>query len=190
MDSSTNATTSPNKRPEAAADPLAGGTEDGGPQLLSFDLGGGRFGCPLADIREIIPSRRTTRLPGAPAHVLGLLNLRGSLLTVLDLELALLEHRSPPAAAPGEEIPAGAAGRPARARGQVLVVEVDGRRVGCRVDAVRRVHPMPALLAPPEVGNEMPPGIVLGIGDAGDTMVAVLDLPALARDTLLFPGER
>lgn len=155
-------------------------------------------GCPLADVHEIIPARATTRLPGAPPHVIGLLNLRGTLLTVLDLALAL-DAAGVAALAPsaeddaGEDPPAPSAPpTPAAsaAAGHILVIDVDGRRVGCRVDAVRRVHPMPALIPSSVVGNVGHQGIVLGVGDAGDTMVAVLDLPALARQTLLFPGER
>ncbi len=135
-------------------------------------LGEKLFGCPLSDIREIIPHRPTTRLPGAPEQVIGLLNLRGTLLTVLDLGAAIGASTGLPL------------------DGQVLVVEADERIVGFRVDAVKRVYPFPDLLPPSQVGNGMPPGIVLGIGDAGDNMVAVLDLPVLVRQTLLSRGER
>lgn len=150
---------------------MSGADDDSGPQLLAFMVGERQFGCPLSDVREIIPHRPTTRLPGAPEHVIGLLNLRGTLLTVLDLGVALGVRD---VLAP---------------QGQVLVIEAEGRLVGCRVDEVRRVHPLPELLSPTHIGNGMPPGIVIGIGDAGDTMVAVLDLPVLVRHTLLFPGE-
>lgn len=146
--------------------------DEGRPQLLVFVLDEKLFGCPLSHVREIIPHRPTTRLPGALEHVVGLLNLRGTLLTVLDLGVAL-------GARNGQS-----------AEGQVLVIEADGRVVGCRVDAVQRVYPFPELLPSSQVGNGMPHGIVLGIGDAGDNMVAVLDLPVLIRQTLLFPGER
>lgn len=158
---------------------LAGGGEHedevAGPQLLAFMVGDRLMGCPLACVREIVPSGPTTRLPGAPLHVVGILNLRGTLLTVLDVGCALS-----PGAAPGQPT-----------SGHVLVVEVGGRLAGCRVTAVRRVYPMPSLTAGAAMAsNGMPPGIVLGFGEAGDRLVAVLDLPALARQTLLFPGER
>lgn len=104
--------------------------------------------------------------------MIGLLNLRGTLLTVLDLGAAIGASTGLPL------------------DGQVLVVEADERIVGFRVDAVKRVYPFPDLLPPSQVGNGMPPGIVLGIGDAGDNMVAVLDLPVLVRQTLLSRGER
>lgn len=147
-----------------------------GPRLLSFALGDRLAGCPLAHVREIVPSSPMTRLPGSPPHVLGIFNLRGTLLTVLDVEAAIVPGAAPP---------------PSPGSGHVLVVEVEGRAVGCRVTAARRVYPMPTLRpALTGAGNGMPPGIVLGFGEAGDRLVAVLDLPALARQTLLFPGER
>jgi len=146
------------------------------PRLLSFTIGDSLAACPLDHVREIVAASPTTRLPGAPPCVLGIFNLRGTLLTVLDVQTAVLPDAPPPA--PPDS-------------GHVLVIEVDGRVVGCRVTATRRVHPMPSL-QPPQAsgGNGMPPGIVLGYGEAGDRLVAVLDLPALARQTLLFPGER
>ncbi|MHB1222930.1 MAG: chemotaxis protein CheW [Gemmatimonadaceae bacterium] len=208
MASSTNATTSPPPppRPPAATDAAArpgqadtpsadaspdDGPPDGGPQLLAFVVAGRLFGCPLADVREIIPARPATRLPGAPPHVLGLVNLRGTLLTVLDLALALGPREELALAPlPTTDHAAGPPAAPAATVGHVLVVEADGRRVGCRAEAVRRVYPMPALISPTVIGNVEHSGIVLGIGDAGDTMVVVLDLPALARQTLLSSGER
>ncbi|MEO7455174.1 MAG: chemotaxis protein CheW, partial [Gemmatimonadaceae bacterium] len=46
-------------------------------------------------MREIIPYRRATRLPGAPAYVQGLINLRGTIVTVMDLGVRLDPERAP-----------------------------------------------------------------------------------------------
>jgi purine-binding chemotaxis protein CheW len=73
----------------------------------------------MGAVREIIPSRAVTRLPGSPPWVLGLLNLRGSVLTVVDL--------------------AGRLGLGAGAAQSVVVVEAQGRALGVRVDAVETV---------------------------------------------------
>ena len=161
----------PEEQPEGAALP----------QLLTVDAGGERYGCPLEAIREIVPGRSTTRLPGAPPHVRGLLNLRGALVTVLDLAVALDGRQ------PSDDVD-----------GHVLVLEVEGRLAGCRVDHVRRVHPRPPLHPLPAsraggdaaVGNALPPGIVMGVGEVDGQLLAVMDLRALVRQTLLFPGER
>ncbi|MDQ3673168.1 MAG: chemotaxis protein CheW [Gemmatimonadota bacterium] len=53
-------------------------------RLLLFEVGGSLFATEMSAIREIVPSQRVTRLPGAPAAVSGLINLRGTIVTVLD----------------------------------------------------------------------------------------------------------
>lgn len=143
-----------------------------GPQLLTFVLGGRLHGCPVEGLREIVTTRATTRLPGAPPFVLGLLNLRGTLVTVLDVAARLDATRA------------------ASTDGHVIVLEVEGRLAGCRVDAVRRVRPRPPLDPPPAVGNPEDRGVVMGIGEVDGESVVVLDLSQLVRQTLLFPGER
>ncbi len=60
-----------------------------------------------------------TRLPGAPSWIAGLVNVRGAVLTVLDLSARLGS---------------------AAAAGPVVIVDVDGRRLGIRVDAVDGVE--------------------------------------------------
>ena len=65
--------------PESAAAPAAA------MRVLLFALGEQVYGCDIATVREIIPQRRPTRLPGAPAFVCGLINLRGTIVTVIDL---------------------------------------------------------------------------------------------------------
>lgn len=145
---------------------------EAGPRILTFTLGGRTHGCRLDGVREIVPGRPATRLPGAASHVAGLLNLRGTVVTVIDLAALLLP------------------GRDARHDGHVVVVEVEGRLAGCRVDGVDRVVPAPPLDPPPAGGNADHGGIVIGVGEVGGELVAVLDLIAAVRQTLLFPGER
>src|SRR6478752_4141786 len=54
-------------------------------RTLLFRVSGSVYGCDIDAVREIIPYRRATRLPGAPPYVQGLINLRGTIVTVLDL---------------------------------------------------------------------------------------------------------
>jgi purine-binding chemotaxis protein CheW len=84
------------------------------------------YGCDIDCVREIIPWRRATRLPGAPAHVQGLVNLRGSIITVLDLA-ARLEPDAPP---PDESH----AGR------SIILLAHGARVVGAAVDEVMDVQ--------------------------------------------------
>ncbi|HEX5408266.1 MAG TPA: chemotaxis protein CheW [Gemmatimonadaceae bacterium] len=58
-------------------------------QLVLFRLSSRTYGVALDAVREIMPYRQPTRLPGAPACIAGLLNVHGSVVTVVDLGLRL-----------------------------------------------------------------------------------------------------
>src|SRR6187455_550593 len=64
-------------------------------RTLLFRVAGKVYGCDIEEVREIIPYRRATRLPGAPPYVQGLINLRGTIVTVLDLGTRLDAGRAP-----------------------------------------------------------------------------------------------
>ena len=65
------------------------GSSPDAPRLLVFTVAGKVCAVELSSVREIIPCRKATRLPGAPPFVIGLINLRGSIITVLDLGVRL-----------------------------------------------------------------------------------------------------
>jgi purine-binding chemotaxis protein CheW len=56
-------------------------------QVLTFELGTETYGVEILRVREIRGWTSVTRIPHAPAHVLGVLNLRGSIVPVLDLRM-------------------------------------------------------------------------------------------------------
>jgi purine-binding chemotaxis protein CheW len=58
-------------------------------------VGDGLYGCDITEAQEIIPLRPMTRLPGAPPYVRGLINMRGIIVTVLDLGQRLDPSRAP-----------------------------------------------------------------------------------------------
>ena len=72
-------------KPTEAPDAAPVGTQ----RLLLFAVAGTVYGCEIGAVREIVPLRRATRLPGAPAYVRGLVNLRGAIVTVIDLAARL-----------------------------------------------------------------------------------------------------
>lgn len=54
-------------------------------QVVVFNLGGEAYGVDISTVREIIQMQTITRVPGAPHFVEGLINLRGSVIPVVDL---------------------------------------------------------------------------------------------------------
>jgi purine-binding chemotaxis protein CheW len=99
--------------PDAAAEPE---------RMVLFVVGEHRFGIPIDRIREIIPSRPYTPLPGSGEHVCGLINLRGRIVTVVDLGARL---NLPPARANPDH--------------SIVIVEHGGRLVGMAVEQVARI---------------------------------------------------
>jgi twitching motility protein PilI len=62
---------------------------------VTFSLGGSRLACNIDRISEILPCPQVTPVPGAKAWIVGLANVRGELLTVIDLGRYLSGVRSP-----------------------------------------------------------------------------------------------
>jgi purine-binding chemotaxis protein CheW len=65
-------------------------------QFCTFFLDGLRFGVDVQKVQEVVPFQEMTRVPLAPATVCGLLNLRGQIVTGIDLRRRL-ELPEPPA---------------------------------------------------------------------------------------------
>jgi len=76
--------------------------------------------CDLESVREIVRGRPMARIPGAPEWVRGIMNLRGTLLTVVDLSVRL-------------------GGSPDGMPRVVMVVEGAGKRFGLGVESVQGV---------------------------------------------------
>lgn len=58
-------------------------------QLVTFEVDGGIYALDIRVVKEINPAARLTAVPRAPAHVRGLVNLRGQVVLVLDLAVML-----------------------------------------------------------------------------------------------------
>lgn len=94
---------------------------DDPPRSLVFRVAGKEYACDATAIREIIRSAAVTRLPGASAAVCGIMNVRGTVVTVVDAGV-LLHHV------------------PADPAGAILVVDAGARGVGLAVDSVADVR--------------------------------------------------
>ena len=94
-------------------------------EVCTFEIAGQTFGVDALDVQEIMPPQRVTRVPLAPPGVAGLLNVRGELVTALDLRHAL-------------ELPA----RAASVDPMNIVLRTGEGLVSLLVDAVGEVMPV------------------------------------------------
>ncbi len=60
-------------------------TKMAGVRYLSFTLGNEGYAIPLLSVREVIAMPETTKIPGTPPYFLGIMNLRGQVISVVDL---------------------------------------------------------------------------------------------------------
>ncbi|MBF0626232.1 MAG: chemotaxis protein CheW [Magnetococcales bacterium] len=148
-------------------------------QLLTFKLQSETCGFPLGQVREVLEHRPLAAIPGAQAFVLGVINLRGAVVPVLDLR-ARLGH--PPVAVSRDsaiiilEIPRGG-------QAQLLGCLVDG------VDEVLGLDPQ-AILPPPRTNAAGPVDALLGMARGRERFILILDPLKLLPPEAAAPEPR
>lgn len=166
----------PVESPTAAAMPLGAnpaaaaeaGAESGQTmQLVSFRLHREEYGIPITKVQEIILMGEITRVPQTPEFIKGLINLRSTVIPIIDLRLRFgLEEQTP-----GDET-------------RIVVVNTGGKTIGLIVDAVSEVLRISAdQIAPP-------PPTVAGLGRDYITGLVKLEkrlLVMLDIDTIFAP---
>jgi purine-binding chemotaxis protein CheW len=115
-------------------------------------------------VREIRGWTQTTSLPHSPDYVRGVINLRGTVLPVIDLNLRL-----------------GLEGSEPDERNVIIVITVEGRTLGLRVDAVSDILSLPinGLKSPPDLVSEDHEVFLKALTIFDDRMVRILDIDAL-----------
>lgn len=160
--------------PTSAGDSLATGGVQVPPlrQIVLLGAGGRRFGVPIDVLREIIPARPFTPLPGSAVSVCGLINLRGRIVTTIDLGARL--GLSPCSARPDHKI---------------VIVDHAGTLVGLAVEEVAGIVrvDLDELGRPADALREIDPEAahLRGIGSTPEGDYAVLDTGELFRTVLL-----
>lgn len=135
-------------------------------QQLTFSLADEEYGVDILAVREIRGWSRVTRIPQAPAYVLGVLNLRGAIVPVMDLRLRFgLERENY-----GDNT-------------VVIIVAIAERLFGIVVDAVSDVVDIdPAAIKPvPDLGAVVDTRYLKGLATHVERMVMLLDVEKLMR---------
>ena len=58
-------------------------------RYLQFDLGNERYAIALLNVKEVIPLPETTPLPDSPSYYIGIMNLRGQIISIMDFRKKL-----------------------------------------------------------------------------------------------------
>jgi len=139
-------------------------------QLITFHLGSQSFGLDIMAIREIRAWSPTTRLPHVPHYVAGVVNLRGTVLPVIDLAARLGWTPVSPTD-----------------RHVIIVAQIAGQLRGLIVDAVSDIVTAQDedIQPPPATSADAVVPYLEGLVAQEDRMVMVLDLAALTSDAEL-----
>jgi purine-binding chemotaxis protein CheW len=134
-------------------------------QYVTFSLGGELFGVEVIRAREILSVAPVTKVPQTPEYLLGVINLRGQVVPVVDMRLKL--------------------GLPVTAKTEdtcIIVVEVhvDGESiiVGALADAVREVLEMRTdqIEPAPRLGTRLKTEFITGMGKVGEQFLILLNI--------------
>ncbi len=134
-------------------------------QYLTFQLGEEIFAIDVSHVREILEFTTVTKVPGTPEYMRGVINLRGSVVPVLDIRLKF--------------------GMPAAEKTVntcIIVVEVsfDGETtiIGALVDSVQEVFELdPDQIEPaPKIGMQLKTEFIKGMGKKDERFIIILDI--------------
>jgi purine-binding chemotaxis protein CheW len=155
--------------PDASKPTLDGTTN----QYLSFFLGGEEYATNILSVQEIKGWDTVTRVPYSPDYILGVINLRGSIVPVVDLRVRF--------ALPNAVFDAATV---------IIVVHVAGTRgdriVGIVVDAVSDVYTLASenIKPPPDVMGSVDHLFVVGLASMDDKLVIILDIERLVTSSV------
>jgi len=134
-------------------------------QYLTFTLGDDVFAIDVTMAREVLDLCDVTRVPQVPEYMLGVINLRGSVVPVIDMRRKF--------------------GMPAAEKTRdscivVVEVDVDGESVvvGALADSVREVLDLTPdqIEPPPRIGTRLNTEFIKGMGNLDDRFVIILDI--------------
>ena len=128
--------------------------------IVGFRIGRETFGVPIGMVHKIVRMPEITSVPDSPGYVEGVINLRGKIVSVVDLRRRFGEKEIKP-----------------NKKNRILVTEVSGKLVGLIVDSASEV------LKIPENEIELPPvfdqgegNYVTGVGKLNGRLIILIDL--------------
>jgi purine-binding chemotaxis protein CheW len=136
-------------------------------KYLTFQLGDENYGCPIGPIDDIIEMQETTSVPQTRDYVEGVINLRGTVIPVINLRqkfnMPFKEHDR-------ETV--------------IIVVDLDGLKTGLIVDKVAEVTEVSdnQVQDAPSMGQEIDSRFIAGMGKLDERVLILLDLEHVLKE--------
>jgi Chemotaxis signal transduction protein len=133
-------------------------------QIVNFTVDDVNYGVPVDQVREVRDMQAVTRVPGAPEYVEGVTNLRGQIITVIDLRkrLGLADGNS--------------------SNEKIMIIDLEKSAVGVVVDTVTEVTTIKEtdiqrnLEVTAQLGD-----FILGVGKQSDRLSLILDISKIVK---------
>jgi len=147
----------------AAGSPI----EDTVSQLVTFRLKDETYGINVMQVQEVLRVSEIAPVPGAPGYVLGIINLRGNVVTVIDTRTRF-------------GLPTGELDDASR----IVIIESEQQVVGILVDSVAEVVELrqSEIDSAPNTGNEDSSRYIQGVASRDDSLLIVVDLNKLLTE--------
>ena len=130
-------------------------------RYLEFNLGHERFAIPLLSVKEVIAIPDTTKVPFTPDYFIGIMNLRGQVLSIIDLRkrLNIFPHEN-------------------TAETAVIISELGYTQIGFMVDSINRVLAVSGqeMAPPPEIEKNLHTEFIIGCYKAERQLILFLDI--------------
>ena len=136
-------------------------------QLVTFRLKDETYGINVMQVQEVLRVSEIAPVPGSPAYVLGIVNLRGNVVTVIDTRIRFgLTSTEPDDAS------------------RIVIIESDQQVVGILVDSVAEVVELRQsdIDSAPSIGSEDSARYIQGVASREEDLLIVVDLNKLLSD--------
>ncbi|WP_018935546.1 chemotaxis protein CheW [Thioalkalivibrio sp. ALJ24] len=134
---------------------------------VTFSLADETYAIDVLQVQEVLKVSDIAPVPGVPDYILGIINLRGNVVTVIDARRRMgLDEREPDDAS------------------RIVIIDVDDQNVGILVDSVSEVVRIsPDSVEPaPEVGNDESARFIQGVTSTDAGLTILVDLNKLLSD--------
>lgn len=147
------------KKDKADEDPIL--------QWVTFELAGEKYGVNVMQVQEVLRYTEIAPVPGAPSHVLGIINLRGKVVTVIDTRKQF-------------ELPEAEVTDHTR----IVVIEAETHVVGIMVDSVAEVVylRLSEIETAPSVTSDDSTKFIQGVCHKNDELLILIELDKLLSD--------
>jgi len=136
-------------------------------QWVTFKLDSETYGINVMQVQEVLRHTEIAPVPGAPAYVLGIINLRGNVVTVIDTRSRF-----------------GLAGGEVTDNTRIVIIESEKQVIGIMVDSVAEVVYLKAseIDVAPNVGNDESAKFIQGVSNRDGELLILVDLNKLLTD--------